>query len=282
MNIRILGKVFKDELCEVYPKEEIQSFFHLLCEAYLGKSRIDIALEPDLEVKPDEKTFFKYALKQLKEEYPIQYIIGTSEFMDLAFEVNEQVLIPRPETEELIRWILASTSNDVHKTILDIGTGSGCIPIILAKHLSSCLIETMDISGKAIEVAKRNALKHKTSIKFIQSDVLLLDSLQNDYDIIVSNPPYVKKSEKKQMRNNVLKYEPDEALYVSDSNPLLFYRHIAKLALQGLKTNGFLFFEINQYHGKELYELLVGLGYKKIEIKKDIHGADRMIRAVKN
>jgi release factor glutamine methyltransferase len=281
MTIKALKELFQDELGKIFPKEEILSFFHLLCEAYLNKSRIDIIMTPILEIKPDQEASFLKALHQLKKEYPIQYIIGTSEFMDLVFEVNEHVLIPRPETEELIRWILNTTSINVNNTILDIGTGSGCIPIILSKHLPKSSIETMDISANALEVAKKNALHHQVQIKFIHRDVLDIDTLEKDYDIIVSNPPYVRESEKKQMHNNVLKYEPDIALYVTDNDPLLFYKQIAKLAAQGLKQNGYLYFEINQYLGTALCQLLKTQGFKNIELKKDIYGADRMIRAVK-
>ena len=282
MTIKALKEFFQDELGRIYPKEEILSFFYLLSEAYLSKSRIDLALTPILEVNPDQETSFLKALEQLKMEYPIQYIIGYTEFMDLVFEVNEQVLIPRPETEELIRWTLASTSKKTNNTILDIGTGSGCIPIVLAKHLPESSIEAIDVSATALEVATRNARRHEVVINFIQNDILKMDTLQNDYDIIVSNPPYVRESEKKLMRDNVLRYEPDLALYVSDTDPLLFYKQIAKLAAKGLKPNGYLYFEINQYLGAALCELLESLDFKNIELKKDIYGADRMIRAVKN
>ncbi len=282
MTIKALKEFFQDELGSIYPKEEVLSFFYLLCEAYLNKSRIDISLTPILEVNPDQERSFLQALEQLKMEYPIQYIIGNTKFMDLVFEVNKQVLIPRPETEELIRWVLASTSKKINNNILDIGTGSGCIPIVLAKHLPESSIEAIDVSATALEVAMNNARRHQVVINFIENDILKMETLQNDYDIIVSNPPYVRESEKKLMRDNVLRYEPDLALYVSDNNPLLFYKQIAKLAAKGLKPNGYLYFEINQYLGIALCELLESLGFKNIELKKDIYGADRMIRAVKN
>lgn len=282
MTIKELRDYFQLELGITYQKEEIFSFFYLLSEAYLSKSRIDMALEPNQEIRTDKMTSFKRAIELLKKEYPIQYIIGSTEFMGLAFVVNDQVLIPRPETEELINWILTSNSKESNYNILDIGTGSGCIPIVLSKNLRNSNIETMDVSEGALKVAKKNALQHKVSIKFIQNNVLHLDTLSNTYDIIVSNPPYVRESEKEQMHNNVLKYEPDLALFVSDKDPLIFYKQIAKLALKGLNTNGSLYFEINQYLGNELCELLANLGFNNIELKKDIYGVDRMIRAVKN
>ncbi|MCP4883280.1 MAG: peptide chain release factor N(5)-glutamine methyltransferase [Flavobacteriales bacterium] len=282
MLIKVLKELFHSELDKIYSKEEVFSFFHMLCEAYLDKSRLELALIPNLELTPEQETLFLKALEQLKRDFPIQYIIGNTEFMDLTFEVNENVLIPRPETEELIYWILESSSKEAKNSILDIGTGSGCIPIALVKNLPNSIIETMDVSEKALTVAKRNALAQKVNIKFIHHDILQLNDLDHDYDIIVSNPPYVRESEKNEMHDNVLKYEPDVALYVSDHDPLIFYKHIAKLAIKRLKKQGYLYFEINQYLGEQLYQILNNLGFEKIEIKKDLYGADRMIRAVKN
>ena len=282
MKIRALQEAFRKKLNSLYEIEEINSFFYMLSEAYLSKTRLDIALNPDEELNDDNSNLFLQALAQLTKEYPIQYIIGEIEFMDLRFKVNEHVLIPRPETEELIRWILSNEDKTCTKSILDIGTGSGCIPITLAKALPNSNISSIDISKKALEVAKINALKNMVNIKFQLSDILQTDQLRNRYDIIVSNPPYVRESEKTQMHNNVLQYEPDLALFVSDDDPLIFYRHIALLARESLKPKGLLYFEINQYLGPELYTILEELGFIKIELKKDMYGADRMIRAVKN
>ena len=282
MTITVLKELFQRELGNIYSKEEIFSFFHLLSEAYLNKSRIEMTLIPNMVLKPEQEALFLSALQQLKKEFPVQYIIGNTEFMDLKLEVNENVLIPRPETEELIRWILESSSKEAENMILDIGTGSGCIPIVLAKNLPKSSIKTIDVSTEALEVARRNASVHDIDIEFICQNILSLNELEHDYDIIVSNPPYVRESEKNHMRNNVLKYEPDLALFVSDSDPLIFYKHIAKLAVTGLKQDGYLYFEINQYLGKDLFRLLNDMGFNKIELKKDIYGVDRMIRAVKN
>ena len=282
MKIRALQEAFRKKLNSLYEIEEINSFFYMLSEAYLSKTRLDIALNPDEELNDDNSNLFLQALAQLTKDYPIQYIIGEIEFMDLRFKVNEHVLIPRPETEELIRWILSNEDKTCTKSILDIGTGSGCIPITLAKALPNSNISSIDISKKALEVAKINALKNMVNIKFQLSDILQTDQLRNRYDIIVSNPPYVRESEKTQMHNNVLQYEPDLALFVSDDDPLIFYRHIALLARESLKPKGLLYFEINQYLGPELYTILEELGFIKIELKKDMYGADRMIRAVKN
>lgn len=281
MKIRALQEAFRKRLNSLYEIDEINSFFYLLSEAYLRKTRLDIALNPDEELIDDHTKLFLEVLEQLTNEYPIQYIIGEIEFMDLRFNVNEHVLIPRPETEELIRWILNSEDKTVTKSILDIGTGSGCIPIVLADALPNAKVTSIDISEKALEVAKKNAENNNVKINFQLDDILQTDQMDDRYDIIVSNPPYVRESEKTQMHNNVLQYEPDLALYVSDDDPLIFYRHIALLALESLKPEGMLYFEINQYLGPELYAILEDLGFKKLELKKDMYGADRMIRAVK-
>jgi len=282
MTIKALQEAFQKRLNPFYDMGEINSFFYLLSEAYLHKTRLDIALNPNDALNAEHMVLFQKALEQLAEEYPIQYIIGETEFMGLPFEVNEQVLIPRPETEELIRWILNNENKAQTKSILDIGTGSGCIPIILANYFPNTKVSSIDISEKAIQVAKRNAIKNNVEINFLQYDILQIEVLEDIYDIIVSNPPYVRESEKSSMHNNVLKYEPEMALFVSDEDPLIFYRHIASLALNSLRIDGVLYFEINQYLGSVLCKLLEDIGFKNIELRKDMYGADRMIRAVKN
>jgi release factor glutamine methyltransferase len=281
MTVKALQEEFQKQLIFNHPKDEINSFFYLLSEAYLDKNRLDIALAPNDEINNSKTTLFLDALAQLKNEYPIQYIIGEVEFMDLTFEVNENVLIPRPETEELIKWVLTTEKGSEELSILDIGTGSGCIPIILAHSLAKSSVTSFDVSEKAIEVAKKNAIKNKVDIKLVVQNILSIDTLDASYDIIISNPPYVRESEKAQMKNNVLNYEPDIALFVSDNDPLIFYKHIARLAIKSLKSSGALYFEINQYLGSALCTFLKDLGFKEIELKKDIYGADRMIRAIK-
>ena len=281
MTVTLLKEKFLTDLKDLYPAEEIMNFFYLLCEAYLDKNRLDLALEPQLEPTHEVLSEFFSALVRLQEECPIQYILGKTEFMDTHFEVDENVLIPRPETEELIQWILDSYPKDAALRILDIGTGSGCIPVVLAKHLTISNIEGMDLSGKALKIARKNARNNKVRVHFFQADILNISRLHDSYDVIVSNPPYVRESEKLSMRNNVLKYEPDLALFVSDGDPLIFYRRIAILGKSSLKTGGSLFFEINQYLARDLLQLLENEGYANLQVKKDIYGADRMIRAVK-
>jgi len=281
MTVKALQEEFQKQLIFNHPKDEINSFFYLLSEAYLDKNRLDIALAPNDQINNSKTTLFLDALAQLKNECPIQYIIGEVEFMDLTFEVNKNVLIPRPETEELIKWVLTTEEGSEDMSILDIGTGSGCIPIILAHSMAKSSVTSFDVSEKAIEVAKKNAIKNKVDIQLVVQNILSIDTLDASYDIIISNPPYVRESEKAQMKNNVLNYEPDIALFVSDNDPLIFYKHIARLAIKSLKPSGALYFEINQYLGSALCTFLKDLGFKEIELKKDIYGADRMIRAIK-
>ena len=282
MTLIELKKIFLHELKETFPVVEIESFFFLLTEHHLNKRRLDFGLEPEYKVDPQTEALFKAALAQLKKEYPIQYIIGSTEFLGLSFEINEHVLIPRPETEELVTWVLNSNKHIKHLRILDIGTGSGCIPIALAKNLDKANIDAIDLSEAALLVAKKNAALNGVHINFIQNDILQVTNLDKTYDLIISNPPYVRESEKLHMHNNVLKYEPEIALFVDDQNPLIFYKRIAHLAQLSLKEGGELFLEINQYLGKPLKELLKNNGFIEIEIKKDFYDADRMIRAVKN
>ena len=282
MTLIELKKIFLHDLKETFPVVEIESFFFLLTEHHLNKRRLDFALQPDFEVDPHNIVLFEAALAQLKKEYPIQYIIGITEFFGLTFEVNQHVLIPRPETEELVTWVLNSHKDKKHLHILDIGTGSGCIPIALAKNLDKAIIDAIDLSEAALLMAKKNAALNEVHINFIQNDIFQIEAFDKTYDLIISNPPYVRESEKLSMHNNVLRYEPEIALYVDDQNPLIFYKRIAELAQLSLKDGGELFLEINQYLGKDLMDLLSNNGFGEVEIKKDFYDADRMIRAVKN
>jgi len=267
------------ELSGVYPQTEIQSFFNLLIDFKLKLSRIEIALQPNFEINTDDLNFLQNALTRLKEQIPIQYIIGETEFYGLPFKVNKNVLIPRPETEELVDWIIKDNHKKENISILDIGTGSGCIAIALAKFLPNSKVSAIDISKEALEIANENALKNNVSINFIEANILNTTTLSSQFDIIVSNPPYVRELEKNEMHKNVLDNEPHLALFVKNENPLLFYDKIASLAQSNLTGNGLLYFEINQYLGKEMLELLKLKGFTNIEIKKDIYGVDRMMKA---
>ncbi len=279
MQLLEFKNIFFKELSDVYPQTEIQSFFNILIEFKLNLSRIELALQPDFNIDKNELDFLQKALLNLKKQIPIQYIIGETEFYGLPFIVNKNVLIPRPETEELVSWILTSTPLSDQIKILDIGTGSGCIPISLAKNLPNAEIYALDISKEALKIAKKNALKNNVTIHFIEADILTLNELPQHFDIIISNPPYVRELEKEQMHQNVLANEPHLALFVENENPLLFYDKIAELAKKYLTKSGKLFFEINQYLGNETIELLQSKGFKNIQLKKDIFEVDRMVKA---
>ena len=273
---------FFNSLKNIQDEQEIESFFFILTEYLHNLKRVDVALNPNFELTNEEVEKWNAILSELQQEKPIQYITGEAWFYGLKFDVNENTLIPRPETEELVEFILKETSNfqlpASSLNILDIGTGSGCIPISLKANLPQANVSAIDVSEKALEVAKRNAELNKVEINFILTNILEVEDLNQHFDIIVSNPPYVRNLEKQEIKKNVLDYEPHLALFVEDTDALLFYRKIAQLALENLSPNGLLFFEINQYLGKETVELLENLGFKNIELKKDIYGNNRMIR----
>jgi len=263
-------------------------------EEYMGLKRIDIVLKSDFLIDKKSLNLLQIATKQLEQEIPIQYIIGKTEFFGLPFHVNKEVLIPRPETEELVEQVLKkvsliktcnSSKNETIKEkqlkVLDIGTGSGCIAISLKKQLPSSEVSALDVSNKALRVAKKNAFLNNVDINFVHQDILKTNDLDKLYDVIISNPPYVRELEKKEIKNNVLNNEPHLALFVDNKNPLLFYNKIAELAKKFLIKNGQLHFEINQYLGKETIKLLAEKGFKNIQLKKDIFGNDRIITAFK-
>lgn len=291
MKISELKSGFKSSLQGLYPSEEVQSFFDILAQKYLSLSRIQIALNPDSKVSEVDFGRFEKAILRLKKQEPIQYILGETEFYGLLFKVNQHTLIPRPETEELVEWVVSeqasATQNAGHVTILDIGTGSGCIAISLAKNLPNSEVHAVDISSEAIKMARPNAVENRVEVDFFQTDILKAKSLpkgevqvEKHYDFIVSNPPYVRELEKKQMQPNVLQFEPETALFVQDNDPLLFYRVISRLAKTSLKPGGTLFFEINEHFGNEVAELLKEEGFTKIEVKQDIYGKDRMVKSI--
>ena len=294
MTIKQYRAHFNESLKHLYPTSEIDSFFFLILEEYMGFKRVDIVLKSDFLIDKKSLNLMQIATKQLEQEIPIQYIIGKTEFLGLPFNVNKEVLIPRPETEELVEQVLKEVSltkicktstdlasNEKQLKILDIGTGSGCIAISLKKQLPSSKTSAMDVSDEALRIAKKNAVLNKVDINFIHQDILKTNNLDKFYDVIVSNPPYVRELEKKEMKNNVLNNEPHLALFVDNKNPLLFYNKIAELAENFLTKNGQLHFEINQYLGKETIKLLAEKGFKNIQLKKDIFGNDRIISAFK-
>lgn len=273
---------FIAQLQGVYDKEEVHSFFYLLCDFFLQYSRFEVSMSQDTMVSETNIARFEKFLLRLKAQEPIQYILGTTEFYGLTFKVNEHTLIPRPETEELVDWVLSNLHDqDRMLDILDIGTGSGCIAISLAKNIPTARVSGIDISEKTLEVAQENAVKNQVLVSFCKKDILQTTALKNKYDVMVSNPPYVRQIEKKAMNANVLDYEPGVALFVPNEDPLLFYRKIARLAMMSLQTRGWLYFEINEYLSKEMDVLLKEIGFANIEIKKDFREVPRMIKCQK-
>lgn len=280
MKIRDYKNSFIQQLISFYDKEEIESFFFLILSRLKNIARVDLALNSDLEFSEEELNKIMLYTEELKNYKPIQYILGTTTFFGLEFEVNPNVLIPRPETEELVNWIISENKNQKKLKILDIGTGSGCIAISLAKNLKA-EVTAFDISEDALDTAQKNADNNQTFILLAEFDILNDTWEGEEFDIIVSNPPYVRELEKEQIKPNVLNNEPHLALFVPDNDPLIFYRKIADFALKHLSENGQLFFEINQYLDKETVNLLVEKGFKNINLKKDIYGNNRMIFAQK-
>jgi release factor glutamine methyltransferase len=281
-NIGELSSGFKRELKEQYSLPELQNFLYLIFQNLMELSKTDIHINPGKEI-PDHIMFkINEIINELKEYKPIQYILGETEFYGCDIKINENTLIPRTETEELVRWILDETDGNKCK-IIDIGTGSGCIAVALAKNNISAKVFASDNSEEALKVARENAGINNTDIIFFHfninypetSDILGL------YDIIVSNPPYVTESEKRQMKKNVLKYEPHDALFVPDSDSLIFFRAILKFAESKLQPGGNIFFEINERFGKQMIQLLEKFNYHHIILRKDINNKDRMIKGTK-
>jgi release factor glutamine methyltransferase len=282
MKIKEYRTQFIEVLSPIYDIGEVESFFYLILEEKRELKRIDLALNPDLTFSVEEIQMWNSILVQLQQEIPIQYLLGKTNFYGLDFEVNSAVLIPRPETEELVEWII-ETQNPKPKTqnpkILDIGTGSGCIAIALAKNIPNAQVFAIDVSAPALATAQKNAKINEVNVVFIEKNILETEDLEQQFDSIISNPPYVRELEKKEIKKNVLDNEPHLALFVEDNDALLFYRKIAELAQKNLSKDGKLFFEINQYLGKEMVELLEKMNFKNIELRKDMYGNDRMIKA---
>jgi release factor glutamine methyltransferase len=283
MLIKNYKTTFLHELSSLYDEKESESFFYLVLDSFHRKKRIDLALEPEMEMNALQLLRWESVLVELKKHKPIQYILGETEFFGLPFLVNENVLIPRPETEELVALILAEEEKGKREEgqvmILDIGTGSGCIPIALKKNLPNAEVYAIDVSEKALATAQKNAALNNVEVHFMLNNILETDHLEQTFDIMVSNPPYVRNLEKAEINPNVLEYEPHLALFVADDDALLFYRKITELAKKNLNQNGQLYFEINQYLGKETVALVESFGFKNVKLLKDIYGNNRMISA---
>lgn len=262
----------------LYPENEVKAFTKIiLCEIF-QLNMLDIYIGKDINLTAFQQKELKDIITRLQKYEPIQYIAGQTQFYGLTLEVHPGVLIPRPETEELADWIIKE-NRDKKISILDIGTGSGCIPVALSMNIPNADISAWDISEKALETAINNGKRVNSAIHFHQIDIFRYCPGKDRFDVIVSNPPYVTEAEQKDMEQNVLGWEPSLALFVPNHDPLLFYRTIGTLALKMLTPQGKLYFEINQAFGHETLELLKELGYSNVEIRKDISGKDRMIKA---
>jgi release factor glutamine methyltransferase len=275
-----LTQYIRQELVGVYTPSEISVLNRLILGEIYGTSIACFTEDKFSNLSGSQARKLKDILSRLKKGEPHQYVFGKSEFYGIELRVTPDVLIPRPETEELVEWILSECRSS-DKMILDIGTGSGCIAVALAKALPNAVIDAWDLSESAISVAADNASRNGVAVHFTRRDILQPFSREVSYDVIVSNPPYVMESEKGTMAENVLGFEPHEALFVPDDNPLLFYERIAGLAIEMLNKRGRLYFEINRSKGEIICAMLQERGFAEVELRKDISGNARMIRAVK-
>lgn len=269
------------ELRDIYTQSEVKILSRLVLREVAGWTSAEVATRKDTELSATERLKLKEIVSRLKKNEPYQYIFGHAEFYGLSFYVNRFTLIPRPETEELVEWMLYELNAQTAYKILDVGTGSGCIAIALAKKLPNAQIYACDISREALAVANKNAEKHGVKVQFFPMDILNPEPLVHQWDVIVSNPPYITESEKKSMERVVLDFEPHQALFVPDDDAMLFYRHITMFAKDYLKKNGRIFFELNREKASTARALLENNGFSPVMVKKDISGNDRMLCAQK-
>lgn len=274
---RLLFNFIKKEVSKYYDEMEAGSISYLLLEKFFNLDKTDVIVKKPLTTENISQPYFAEIFKRVKAMEPVQHITGVAHFYGRSFVVNTSVLIPRPETEELVDLIIRENPKKNLK-VLDIGTGSGCIAINLAKELSNPQVFGLDISADAIAVAEENATKNSAAVTFIQKDILKDSPSEADFDIIVSNPPYVRKKESKLMKKNVLNFEPHIALFVPDKDPLLFYKRIITLAKDLMKDRAKLYFEINEAYGEELQEYMLSHGFVDVAIFQDFQGKERMVR----
>ena len=277
--MKTIARHINEALSNYYSAGEISALTRIIATELLGVSQMAFYLKDDIPLTAGQQALLDNAIERLKKQEPIQYILGYSDFCGLRFKVTPATLIPRPETSELVKWVADEATGS--ENILDIGTGSGCIAVSLAHRVPQSKVTAWDISSEALAIATENSKANDCVVNFEQVDILAYEPDGKQFDIIVSNPPYIKENEKEAMHANVLDWEPHTALFVPDCDPLLFYRTIAKKGLVLLKPGGCLYFEINRAHGKETMEMLAALGYTGIELRKDFADNDRMIRAIK-
>ncbi len=279
--MKLTIQYIEQELAGLYPPTEIEGFKRIIFESVCGWDFTEQILKKQDIISPNHAEKIGSIVLRLKNNEPIQYIIGKTEFYGLKLNVTPSVLIPRPETEELVEWVV-QTKLPVNCRILDIGTGSGCIALAIKSQLKNAKVSGLDISVEALEIARKNAAENGLEVNFSPADMLNLNLDGEKYDVIVSNPPYIRESEKAQMHSNVLNHEPEIALFVTNEDPLIFYRAVAVFAKKSLCKNGKLFFEINENLSMEMVDLLSKSGFHHIEVRKDINGKNRMISCINN
>lgn len=280
IEVNRIAKYIKENLGSYYPAGEVAAFTRIIATEILGIPQMTFFLKENVELTHEQEATLEDAIDRLQKHEPIQYIQGYSDFCGLRFKVTPATLIPRPETSELVEWVASEATGN--ERILDIGTGSGCIAVSLANKMPQSEVTAWDISAEALTVAMENSRSNGTEVLFEQVDIIAYQPEEKQFDIIVSNPPYIKENEKSAMHSNVLDWEPHTALFVPNSDPLLFYRTIANKGLTLLKPGGTLYFEINRAHGAETADMLADYGYNNIELRKDFADNDRMIKAEKN
>ena len=277
--MKTIANKIHEGLASTHTVGEIKALTRIIATELLGISQTAFYLADEIKLDAEQTHLLTNAIERLQQHEPIQYILGYSDFCGLRFAVTPAVLIPRPETSELIEWI--ATESSTAKSILDIGTGSGCIAVSLATMMPQARVTAWDISTQALAVAQKNSTANDCNVLFEERDILTYEPTEEKYDVIVSNPPYIKEVEKKEMEENVLLWEPHLALFVPDSDPLLFYRTIAEKAQKMLTPGGYLFFEINREHGADTVAMLQTMNYRNIALRKDLAGNDRMVMAEK-
>jgi release factor glutamine methyltransferase len=278
-SIQAIRENIKKELRRLYPEREIESMTVILFRHRMGLEGYETGLRRDEILPAADIEWFGRAVEQLKEMLPVQYLTGEAEFLGLKLKVGPGALIPRPETEELARWIIDEHAGEAIR-ILDVGTGSGCIALALASHLPEAMVRGSDAEPRALRIAGENARKLGLNVEFVEHDITRdpLPGKLQALDLLVSNPPYIPETDKPSMEANVLEYEPHAALFVPAEDPLLFYRHLSRAGSENLVPGGRIYLEIHEQYGREVMDLLEASGYGELQLRKDINGKDRMIR----
>lgn len=277
INSKELFLEFKNKLTLKDDVDEVEAIAYIVFDSVLSLSRTDLFVGKEIELTPEKEQQLANIISRVNHDEPIQYILGEAWFLDRKFYVDSSVLIPRPETEELVKLILEEYKDRDNFTLLDIGTGSGCIPISIKLESPNATVYASDISEDALRVAKQNAGSLQADVSFIHHDILTAEIPFEALDVIVSNPPYVLENESESLRENVIKYEPHLALFTPDEDPLKFYKVIAHKGFGALKSGGKIFVEINQQFGKEVANLFSEIGFVNVDVRKDLFGKDRIV-----